>query len=52
MFSGKKQIVSLKSDIDFDPDKYLPFDRIGVATVCESDSIRLLIMEWFGEGCR
>ena len=51
MFSEKKQIISLKYDIDFGPDGYLRFDGTVVAKpVWESNSTRLLIMEWFGEG--
>ena len=51
IFSGRKQIISIKYDIDFDPDGYLFFDAQAWQTVCESDSTRLLTMEWFGEGC-
>ena len=31
VFSGKKQIISIKSDIDFDRDGYPRFDGTGVA---------------------
>ena len=51
IFSGKKQIISIKYDIDFDPDGYFLTYRRG-KTVCESNSTRLLTMERLGKGHR
>ena len=53
VFSGKKQIISTKSDIDFNPDGYLRFDGTVVAKP-SAKTIQLVTdrqMEWFGEGC-